>query len=25
VTKLDPLLAPLPTYLGALGTSGLTA
>ncbi len=25
VTKLDPLLAPLPTYLGALGTTGLTA
>jgi NADPH-dependent curcumin reductase len=25
VTKLDPLLAPLPTYLGALGTAGLTA
>jgi hypothetical protein len=25
VTKLDPLLAPLATYLGALGTTGLTA
>jgi NADPH-dependent curcumin reductase CurA len=25
VTKLDPLLAPLPAYLGALGTTGLTA
>jgi len=25
VTKLDPLLAPLPTYLGALGITGLTA
>ena len=25
VQKLDPLLAPLPTYLGALGTTGLTA
>ena len=25
VTKLDPLLAPLPTYLGALGVTGLTA
>jgi NADPH-dependent curcumin reductase CurA len=25
VTKLDPLLAPLPTYLGALGIPGLTA
>ena len=25
VVKLDPLLAPLPTYLGALGTTGLTA
>jgi NADPH-dependent curcumin reductase len=25
VIKLDPLLAPLPTYLGALGTTGLTA
>ncbi len=25
VTKLDPLLVPLPTYLGALGTTGLTA
>jgi NADPH-dependent curcumin reductase CurA len=25
VTKLDPLLAPLPTYLGALGTTGMTA
>lgn len=25
MTKLDPLLAPLPTYLGALGTTGLTA
>jgi NADPH-dependent curcumin reductase CurA len=25
VTKLDPSLAPLPTYLGALGVSGLTA
>ncbi|MGH3199434.1 MAG: NADP-dependent oxidoreductase [Streptosporangiaceae bacterium] len=24
VTKLDPLLAPLPAYLGALGTTGLT-
>ena len=24
VTKLDPLLAPLPTYLGALGVTGLT-
>jgi NADPH-dependent curcumin reductase CurA len=23
--KLDPLLAPLPTYLGALGITGLTA
>jgi NADPH-dependent curcumin reductase CurA len=25
VFKLDPLLAPLPTYLGALGITGLTA
>jgi NADPH-dependent curcumin reductase len=25
VTKLDPLLAPLPAYLGALGIPGLTA
>ncbi len=25
VTKLDLLLAPLPTYLGALGSTGLTA
>ena len=25
VTKLAPLLAPLPTYLGALGVTGLTA
>ena len=25
VTKLDPLLAPVPTYLGALGITGLTA
>ena len=25
VTGLDPLLAPLPTYLGALGITGLTA
>ncbi len=25
VIKLDPALAPLPTFLGALGTSGLTA
>ena len=25
MTKLDPLLAPLPTYLGALGITGLTA
>jgi NADPH-dependent curcumin reductase CurA len=25
VSKLDPLLAPLPTYLGAFGTTGLTA
>jgi NADPH-dependent curcumin reductase CurA len=25
VTKLDPLLAPLPSYLGALGVTGLTA
>ena len=25
VTKLDPLLAPLSTYLGALGITGLTA
>ena len=25
VTKLDPLLAPLLAYLGALGTTGLTA
>jgi NADPH-dependent curcumin reductase CurA len=25
VTKLDPALAPLPTYLGALGISGITA
>jgi NADPH:quinone reductase-like Zn-dependent oxidoreductase len=25
VTKLDPLLAPLPAYLGALGITGLTA
>jgi NADPH-dependent curcumin reductase CurA len=25
VFKLDPLLAPLPTYLGVLGTTGLTA
>ena len=25
VTRLDPLLAPLPTYLGALGVTGLTA
>ena len=25
VTRLDPLLAPLPSYLGALGVTGLTA
>jgi NADPH-dependent curcumin reductase CurA len=25
VTKIDPTLAPLPTYLGALGLTGLTA
>ena len=25
VTKVDPTLAPLPTYLGALGISGITA
>jgi NADPH-dependent curcumin reductase CurA len=25
VTKVDPSLAPLPTYLGALGVSGITA
>jgi NADPH-dependent curcumin reductase CurA len=25
VTKIDPALAPLPTYLGALGMTGLTA
>jgi NADPH-dependent curcumin reductase CurA len=25
VTRLGPLLAPLPAYLGALGTTGLTA